>query len=95
MTPPTLTPDLDAIDDAVLALLFLTLHARNRASKNFAWSALNRLHARRLISKPVDGAKSVVLTEEGLRESARLFRQLFERPLDADDDADPSRELAR
>ncbi|WP_425129668.1 DUF6429 family protein [Burkholderia seminalis] len=29
-------------------------------------------------------AKSVVLTQEGLREAARLFRQLFERPADAD-----------
>ncbi|WP_175907728.1 MULTISPECIES: DUF6429 family protein [Burkholderia] len=77
-------PNIEAIDDTVLALLFLTLHDGNRAWKSFDWSTLNRLHARGLIADPVNRAKSVVLTQEGLRESARLFRQLFERPADAD-----------
>jgi hypothetical protein len=66
-----------AIDDAVLALLHLTLHDRNRAWKSFDWDALNRLHARGLIGDPVNKAKSVVLTEDGLRESERLFKQFF------------------
>uniref|UniRef100_UPI003BEF07D6 DUF6429 family protein n=1 Tax=Burkholderia arboris TaxID=488730 RepID=UPI003BEF07D6 len=77
-------PDPDAIDAAVLALLSLTLHDRNRAWKSFDWDVLNRLHARGMIADPINKAKSVVLTEEGLRESARLFRQLFERPADVD-----------
>jgi hypothetical protein len=76
-------PDIDAIDDAVLALMYLTLHDRYRARKSFDWSTLNRLHARGMIADPVNRAKSVALTEEGLRESERLFRQLFERPADA------------
>ncbi len=76
--------DTDAIDAAVLALLFLTLHDhRNRAWKSFDWNVLNRLHARGMIADPINIAKSVVLTEDGLRESARLFRQPFERPADA------------
>lgn len=77
-------PDLDAIDAAVLAPLSLTLHDRNRAWKSFDWNVLNRLHARGMIADPINKAKSVVLTEQGLRESARLFRQLFERPADVD-----------
>ncbi|MBB5468940.1 hypothetical protein OKW30_006107 [Paraburkholderia sp. Clong3] len=66
-----------AIDDAVLALLYLTLHDHSRAWKSFDWDALNRLHERGLIADPVNKAKSVVLTEDGLRESERLFKQHF------------------
>jgi hypothetical protein len=67
----------DAIDEAVLALLYLTLHDCNRAWKGFDWDTLNRLHERGLIDDPVNKAKSVVLTEEGLRESERLFDKYF------------------
>jgi len=67
----------DAIDEAVLALFYLTLHDHNRAWKGFDWDALNRLHERGLIDDPVNQAKSVVLTEEGLRESERLFEKYF------------------
>lgn len=69
--------DIGAIDDAVLALLYLTLHDHNRAWKSFDWEALNRLHERGLIGDPVNKAKSVVMTDEGLRESERLFKRLF------------------
>jgi hypothetical protein len=66
-----------AIDEAVLALLYLTLHDNNRAWKGFDWEVLNRLHERGLIGDPVNKTKSVILTEEGLRESERLFNQHF------------------
>jgi len=33
-----------------------------------------------MIDNPVGKAKAVVLTDEGLTESERLFRKLFERP---------------
>jgi len=66
-----------AIDEAVLGLLYLTLHDRCRAWKGFDWDAMGRLHERGFISNPVSQAKSVVLTEEGLRESERLFKKLF------------------
>ncbi|WP_175951395.1 DUF6429 family protein [Burkholderia sp. BCC0405] len=72
--------DTAAIDDAVLALLQLTLHDHNRAWKGLDWDVLNRLHARGLIGNPVNNAKSVVLTDEGLRESRRLFERLFVDP---------------
>ncbi|HKT62529.1 DUF6429 family protein [Burkholderia sp. 22313] len=69
--------DLQAVDDAVLALLHLTLHDGNRAWKSFDWDVLNRLHARGLIGDPINKTKSIVLTDEGLRESERLFRLQF------------------
>jgi len=72
--------DRDKIDDAVLALLWLTLHDERRAWKGFDWEALERLHARGLISDPVNKAKSVILTDEGLRQSEELFEALFTRP---------------
>ena len=69
--------DEDKIDRAVLALLSLTLHDGNRAWKGHDWDAMDRLHAKGLIHDPVGKAKSVVLTEEGLRESERLFNEMF------------------
>ncbi|MBC7286187.1 DUF6429 family protein [Hoeflea sp.] len=72
--------DRDKIDEAILALLWLTLHDERRAWKGFDWDALERLHARGLIADPVNKAKSVVLTDEGLRQSEELFRALFTRP---------------
>jgi hypothetical protein len=65
------------IDDAVLALLYLGLHDGCRAWKGFDWDAMHRLHEKGYITDPVGKAKSVVFTEAGLRESQRLFRELF------------------
>lgn len=69
--------DTDKIDEAVLALLYLTLHDDVRAWKGFDWEAMDRLHRKGLIGDPVGKVKSVVLTEEGLAESKRLFTKLF------------------
>jgi hypothetical protein len=69
--------DTDKIDEAILALLYLTLHDGSRAWKGFDWEAMNRLHEKGLISNPVGKAKSVLLTEKGLQESERLFNKLF------------------
>ena len=70
-------PDLDRIDEAVLALLVLGLHDGSRAWKTFDWAALDRLHAKGLISNPVGRAKSVVFTEAGLEAALRSHRSLF------------------
>jgi hypothetical protein len=69
--------DTDRIDEAVLALLLLGLHDGDRVWKSFDWEAMNRLHEKGFVTDPVSKAKSVVLTEEGLRESERLFREMF------------------
>ncbi len=71
--------DTDRIDEAVLGLLHLTLHNGVRAWKGHDWDALDRLYQKGMIDNPVGKAKSVVLTDEGLAESERLFRKLFER----------------
>ena len=72
--------DTDKIDEAVLALLQLTLHDENRAWKGHDWDALGRLHQKGLIFDPVGKTKSVALTSEGLELSRRLFEQHFCRP---------------
>ena len=75
----TMEIDNDKIDEAVLALLHLTLHDGYRAWKSFDWDAMNRLHEKGYIFNPVAKAKSVGLTEDGLREAERLFVKLFAR----------------
>jgi len=67
----------DSVDDAVLALLWLTLHDGHRAWKGHDWDVLARLHDKGLILDPVGKAKSVVLTNDGLRRSEDLFTALF------------------
>ncbi|WP_417532790.1 DUF6429 family protein [Marinobacterium stanieri] len=69
--------DEEKIDEAILALLYLTLHDGDRAWKSFDWDAMNRLHEKGFIGNPVGKAKSVLLTENGLRESERLLQKLF------------------
>ena len=77
-------PNLEKIDDAVLALLYLTSFregnhefAVTRAWKGHDWDALGRLHAKGLISDPVGKAKSVVMSEAGERQARELFEKLF------------------
>jgi hypothetical protein len=69
--------DTEKIDEAVLALLYLTLHDGSRAWKGLDWDALNRLHEKGFISNPISKTKSVVLSDKGLEESERLFSKLF------------------
>jgi hypothetical protein len=73
----TVDIDTDKIDEAVLALLQLTLHDEFRVWKGHDWGALDRLHRKGMIGDPVGKTKSVVLTEAGLAKSERLLRQLF------------------
>ncbi len=69
--------DEDKIDDAVLGLLYLTLHDGFRAWKGFDWEAMNRLYEKGMICDPVGKAKSVVFTDEGLERSRALFLEMF------------------
>jgi len=73
----TIVLDTDRIDDAVLALLYLTLHDGFRAWKGFDWGALGRLHDKDMIDDPVGKVKSVVFTRAGLRRSEELFTSMF------------------
>jgi hypothetical protein len=73
-------PDPDKIDDAVLGLLWLTLHDECRAWKTFDWDALDRLHQKGFIDNPASKAKSVVLTDEGRDRAKAMFAALFAKP---------------
>jgi len=80
-------PDPARIDDAVLALLWLTAVTERKAKfketwawKGHDWEALGRLHEKGFISDPVGKAKRVYFTEEGLERSRALFEKLFCTP---------------
>lgn len=67
----------EKIEEAVLALLYLTVDKDGRAWKAFDFDVMNRLHEKGFIGNPVNKNKSVVLTEKGILESKRLFERLF------------------
>jgi hypothetical protein len=70
----------DKVDDAVLALLYLNMFRdrySTRAWKSFDWDAMDRLFEKGYIGDPKSKAKSVVVTEEGLKRAKELFTHLF------------------
>jgi len=69
--------DEDKVDDAVLALLWLTRCGETRAWKGHDRDAMGRLFEKGMIGDPKSKARSVWFTEEGLAESERLFNRLF------------------
>jgi hypothetical protein len=72
--------DTDKVDDAVLALLYLTMFGDGhgtRAWKGHDWDALDRLHRKGFIGDPRSKAKSVAMTEQGQARAEELFRRLF------------------
>lgn len=71
--------DKDEIDDAIFALLFLSLDRDGRSWKSFDWDAMNLLHEKGFISNPIGNAKSVILTDAGIERSEHLFRALFHK----------------
>ncbi len=71
--------DTDRIDETVLGLLWLTIHDERRAWKGYDWDVLDRLFERGMIYDPVNKAKSVVLTDEGLAKAEEVFHALFVR----------------
>jgi hypothetical protein len=83
--PSSPKPDPERIDEAVLALLWLTA-STERAGTEFAvttawkghdWDALGRLHEKGFIGDPVGKQKSVVFTDEGRERAKALFEQMF------------------
>jgi uncharacterized protein DUF6429 len=69
----------EKIDNAALALLYLTLHHDNRAWKGMDWDVLGRLHEKGMIHDPVGKVKSVVFTQEGLERAKELFETMFKK----------------
>jgi hypothetical protein len=72
--------DTNKVDEAVLALLYLTTcddRFGAAAWKSHDWDALNRLHEKGYIGNPVTKNKSVEFTEEGKAKAEELFWKLF------------------
>jgi hypothetical protein len=72
--------DRDRVDEAVLALLYLTMHrdgSGTRAWKRHDWDAMDRLYEKGYISDPKGKAKSVRMTDDGRAKSEEIFRRLF------------------
>ncbi len=69
--------DEDKIDEAALALLYLTLHDKFRAWKQIDWEITDRLFEKGFIYDPKGKTKSVCFTDEGLAKSEELFKKLF------------------
>lgn len=67
----------DKVDEAALALLYLTLHNDYRAWKGLDWDIMNRLHEAGYILDPKNKNKSVEFTQEGLQRAEALFTKLF------------------
>jgi hypothetical protein len=74
--------DETKIDEAVLAILYLTAFERNGATfawKGIDWEATNRLFERGLIDDPKGRAKSISFTDEGLARAKSAAERLFAR----------------
>ena len=84
----------DKVDEMVLALLVLTLHDERRAWKGHDWNAMNRLHEKGMISDLVGKAKSVILTDQGLKRAEELFREHFCSKQESSRQADGRRRAA-
>jgi hypothetical protein len=72
--------DWDKVDEVTMALLDLTSFEERgvvRSWKGHNWDVMNRLHTKGWIHDPVGKAKSVVLTDEGAKQSQALFRKHF------------------
>jgi len=71
--------DRDALGDAALALMALTLHDHGRAWKQYPWEVTDLLHEKGMIADPRNKAKSVVLTEQGEARALQVLRERFAR----------------
>lgn len=69
--------DEEKINQAAMALLYLTADKDGRAWKQMDWEVLDRLHEQELIYNPVGKAKSIHFTPEGLQQAEALFEKLF------------------
>jgi len=72
--------DEGKVDEISLALLYLTTFEDKwgfRTWKSYSWDVLDRLHESGYIEDPRRKAKSVLLTDEGVKRSKALFEKHF------------------
>jgi len=72
----------DKVDEATLALIYLVMWEEkgvHRAWKSFDWDTMNRLHEKGWIHDPKSKAKSVGMTDSGVKRAEELFENLFSK----------------
>jgi hypothetical protein len=72
--------DKEKVDDMMLALLWLTMFDEGpvtRAWKGYNWEHMGRLYEKGYINDPKSKAKSVIVTEEGMKRAEELFNKHF------------------
>ena len=70
--------DTEAVDDATLALMFLTLaHNGTAAWKGYSWEVTDRLHEKGYLGNPANKSKSIPITPEGMQRCEKLFQSMF------------------
>jgi hypothetical protein len=72
--------DEQKVDEISLGLLYLTTFKDKwgcRTWKGYSWDVLDRLHESGYIEDPRNKAKSVLLTDEGVKRSKDLFEKHF------------------
>ncbi|MHC4714212.1 MAG: DUF6429 family protein [Planctomycetota bacterium] len=72
--------DKDKVDEVTLALFHFVMwqdHGCVRAWKGFDWDTLGRLYEKGLIENPRGKAKSVIVTEEGVKKAEEFFLKHF------------------
>ena len=69
--------DEEKIDEAALALLYLTLHDDRMVWKGMDWDITARLFDKGLIADPVNKSKRMTLTDEGLQAAEAACGRLF------------------
>lgn len=75
--------DREKLAEVALALLYLTTFrdvSGARAWKGLDWDLLDLLFEKEWIYDPKGKAKSVILTDEGVRLSADFFQRHFDKP---------------
>ena len=69
--------DRQKVEEAVLAVLWLTLHNEVEAWKTIDWETIGSIASEGVHSDPARRAKSVVFTEEGLAEAERAAKKML------------------
>jgi hypothetical protein len=69
--------DTEKIDEAALALLYLSLHDIRMVWKGVDWDVTERLCTKGLILDPINKSRQMTLTDEGLRAAEAACRRLF------------------
>jgi DNA-binding PadR family transcriptional regulator len=70
--------DTTKADEVALALLYMNLMKDKygyRAWKSISWEIMDRLHEKGYVSNPATKAKSVIVTEAGLKAAEEMFRK--------------------